>query len=185
MPFVRLALVRYQPHVLADAKISRVVLADFAQLTPDRSATVTSDPHHARTIRVAVSGVTPRGPQPIIRGHPPYQAANQRPTKVRVRVQERDQALQTDVAWRDVPQTVAKIDVTKDGVAPGDPDVTLWLGTITFSQLPEVGRYRLLIEEYEYISANYMLGEGRGKETPGRLIYAEVFELDDALISET
>jgi hypothetical protein len=185
MPFVRLALVRYQPHALADAKISRVVLADFAQLTPDRSATVTSDPHHARTIRVAVSGVAPRGPQPIIRGQPPYLAANQRPTKVRVRVQERDQALQTEVAWRDVPQTVAKIDVTKDGAAPGDPDLTLWLGTITFSQLPEVGRYRLLIQEYEYISANYMLGEGHAKETPGRLIYAEVFELDDALISET
>jgi hypothetical protein len=104
---------------------------------------------------------------------------------VRVRVQERDQTLQTDVAWHDVLQTVAKVDVTKDGVTPGDADVALWLGTITFSQLPEVGRYRLLIEEYEYISADYMLGEGRAKQTPGRVIYAEIFELDDALISET
>jgi hypothetical protein len=29
---VRLALVRYQPHALPDAKLSRVVLADFAAL---------------------------------------------------------------------------------------------------------------------------------------------------------
>jgi hypothetical protein len=70
MPFVRLALVRYQPHALAEAKISRVVLADFAQLTPDRSAMVTSDPHHARTLRVVVSGVAPRGPHPIFHGQP-------------------------------------------------------------------------------------------------------------------
>jgi len=185
MPFVRLALVRYQPHALADAKISRVVLADFAQLTPDRAATVTSDPHHARTIRVAVSGVAPQGPRPIIRGQPPFQAENMRATRVRVRVQERDQTLQTDVDWRDVPQTVARIDVIKDGATPGDVDLTLWLGTITFSQLPEAGRYRLLIEEYEYISADYMLGEGRARQTPGRVVYAEIFELDDALISET
>ena len=46
VPFVRLALVRYQPHALDDARISRVVLAGFAQLTPDRVATVTADPHH-------------------------------------------------------------------------------------------------------------------------------------------
>jgi hypothetical protein len=32
MPFVRLALVRYQAHSRADAKVSRVVLAEFAQL---------------------------------------------------------------------------------------------------------------------------------------------------------
>jgi hypothetical protein len=36
-PFVRLALVRYQPHALVASKVSRVVLADFAQLTPDRA----------------------------------------------------------------------------------------------------------------------------------------------------
>jgi hypothetical protein len=61
----------------------------------------------------------------------------------------------------------------------------MWTGTVTFAQAPEVGRYRLLIEEHEYISANYTLAEGRVAHQPGRLIYAEAFELDDALISET
>jgi hypothetical protein len=38
LPFVRLALVRYQPTSLPDAHLSRVVLAEFVQLTPDRLA---------------------------------------------------------------------------------------------------------------------------------------------------
>ena len=38
MPFLRLALARFQPHALRDAMLSRVVLTDFVQLTPDRSA---------------------------------------------------------------------------------------------------------------------------------------------------
>ncbi|MDQ3813804.1 MAG: hypothetical protein M3347_07615, partial [Armatimonadota bacterium] len=33
-PFVRLALARYQPNSVPDAHLSRVILADFAQLTP-------------------------------------------------------------------------------------------------------------------------------------------------------
>jgi len=61
----------------------------------------------------------------------------------------------------------------------------MWTGTVTFGQTPEVGRFRLLIEEHEYISANYTLSEGRVVRQPGRLIYAETFELDDALVSET
>lgn len=39
-PFVRLSLVRFQPHALAEAKISRTVLCDFAQVLPRRVATV-------------------------------------------------------------------------------------------------------------------------------------------------
>ena len=60
MPFVRLALVRYQPHALVDAKVSRVVLSDFAQLTPERASTVTSDPYNPGLLRVAISGPAPR-----------------------------------------------------------------------------------------------------------------------------
>jgi len=40
-PFVRLALVRYQPDSIAGVELSRVVVADFAQLAPDRTASVT------------------------------------------------------------------------------------------------------------------------------------------------
>ena len=65
------------------------------------------------------------------------------------------------------------------------PDLELWSGTVTFAQAPKPGQFRLLIEEQEYISANYTLVEGRTAQQPGRLIYAETMELDEALVSET
>ncbi|MEO7954969.1 MAG: hypothetical protein ABIR35_12900, partial [Polaromonas sp.] len=99
MPFVRLALVRYQPHALADAKVSRVVLADFAQLTPDRSAMVTVDPHHPRTLRVVVSGVAPRGPAAVVQARPTPKNLEPRPTHIRVRVQHHDDMMDSDLAW--------------------------------------------------------------------------------------
>ena len=52
------------------------------------------------------------------------------------------------------------------------PDLALWIGAVTFAARPEAGAYRLLVEEFEYISANYK----EGRRAPGRLIYAETFE---------
>lgn len=58
MPFVRLALVRYQPHALPSAKVSRVVLSEFAQLLPRRRA-------HLSLVRgrgqISVHGPAPKG----------------------------------------------------------------------------------------------------------------------------
>jgi hypothetical protein len=39
-PFIRMALARYQPHSITDAHLSRVTLADFTRLSPDRLASV-------------------------------------------------------------------------------------------------------------------------------------------------
>jgi peptidoglycan hydrolase-like protein with peptidoglycan-binding domain len=187
-PFVRLALVRYQPHALPDARLSRVVLADFVQLTPDRSALVTADPFHPRLLRVTISGTAPRGPQPG--GDPPFPPSQPvlTPTEIRVTVQERDPAVRSDLGWKDVPEPVATVVVEQSGTVPFQPDLRLWSGTVEFAQLPNLGQYRLLIREYEYISANYTLNTGGGealpitRRQPGRLIYAEIIPLDEALI---
>jgi hypothetical protein len=185
MPFVRLALVRYQPHALADAKISRVVLADFAQLTPERSATVTADPHHPRSLQVVVSGIAPRGPQAMVSGEPRPLVVSSRPTQIQIRVQNRDPSLKSDLAWLDVTPDVAQIKTSHDGSIAADPDLIMWAGRVEFAKLPRPGEFRLLIEEHEYISADYSLAEGNTIKQPSRLIYAETFELDDALVSET
>jgi hypothetical protein len=173
MPFVRLALVRYQPHALANARISRVVLADFAQLTPTRAALVTTDPHHARTVSVVVSGVAPRGPAPS--------AARPRPTQVRVRLEERDPAVHSDLGWNPAPAAAAMITAAHDAPSPSDADITLWAGTVTFPVVPEAGKYRLVIEEHEFISADYTADDGGA---PGRLIYAEVVPVNADLLRE-
>ncbi len=176
-PFVRLALVRYQPHALGAAKVSRVVLADFAQLTPDRAAMVTADPFHPRTVRVVVSGLAPQGPAPIIEGEQPGEPQPP-PTQITVRVQKRNSALASDLAWSDAPTGDASVQVVQTGVATGQPDLTLFVATVTFAQPPQAGEYRLLIEEREYVSADYVLIENDRAVWPGRLIYAEIFAVD-------
>jgi hypothetical protein len=58
-PFVRLALARFQPWSLQGVELSRVVLADFCQVVPNR--TVTYDLSHVAddaTVRVKVAGPT-------------------------------------------------------------------------------------------------------------------------------
>ena len=169
MPFVRLALVRYQPSALLDAKISRVVLADFAQLTPDRSAMVTCDPYHPRRLNVVVSGVVPRGPEP---------GPDRPTTQIRVRVQQRDEALHGDFGWKDAAPETATVAATADGAVADQPDLALWVGGVTFAATPQPGQFRLLVEESELIAPAELPGVGG----PRRLIYAETFELDGALL---
>jgi hypothetical protein len=185
-PFVRLALARYQPHAIPDAKLSRVVTADFAQLTPSRAATVTVDPYHPRRLRVTVSGVAPTGPAPVIHGTQPNNPAKQ-PTVVSVTVQERTPGISTDLGWHDAaPGTAVVVDQTK--ATPPLPKLIRWSGTVEFPQAVEAGRYRLLIREHEYLSANHLAIDQPGSagtqhpSNPGRLIYAEVMEIDAALI---
>ena len=183
-PFVRLALVRYQPNALVDAKISRVVLADFAQLTPTRAALVSSDPHHARTIRVVISGVAPREPVASVHAEPLPKHLAPRPTQFRVRLEERDLDVSTELGWRAAPANAAVVKATLDGPAAGNSDLALWAGTVTFARPPEPGRYRLVLEEYEFVSAKYTVAESNVAVQPSRLVYAEIIPLNADLVQE-
>jgi len=59
---VRLALARYQPQSVPGAHLSRVVLVDFVQLMPDRSASITFDPIDHHIGAAAINGLTYGGP---------------------------------------------------------------------------------------------------------------------------
>jgi hypothetical protein len=166
MPFVRLALVRYQPCALSSAKVSRAVLTDFAQLPADRTATVTCDPYHPNRLRIAVSGAAPYG------AYPPS-------TRIVVRVQRHDPALMSDLAWSDALPDAVDISTTVDGRAPSQPDIALWAGAITFGHQPKAGEYRLLIEEREDIPTYTDPDAAPG---PRRIVYAEIFDLDGVLL---
>lgn len=183
-PFLRLALCRYQPFALVDAKLSAPVLVDYIQLTPDRSAVVTADPYHPRHLRVTLSGPAPAGPAPLISGAQPTEPVAA-PTRVVITVQRRDPAIQSDLGWEDAPAGTAVVSPTPVVDASGR---VRWTGTVSFTTLPEPGQVRLLIQEYEYLSANYTVvtpgrrGAPARREQPSRLIYAETVELDTALI---
>lgn len=179
-PFVRLVLARYQPYALPDAKLSAAVLADYIQLTPERSAVLTGNPYAPGQLRLTVTGPAPEGPTPQISGKQPSQKVN-RPSQVEVSLQEQDPKLAGDLGWKDAPVGVAQIVYQPFAGMPG---LVRWTGQVNFAQAPMPGQYRLVIREYEYLSANYVTTDEQGlRRQPRRLIYAEVIELDAALVA--
>lgn len=182
-PFVRLALTRYQPHAIAEAKLSQVVLTDFVQLTPDRSVLVSADPYRPRELRLSVTGSAPSGPPPDGAGASPG-----RPTNVRIRVQHRAAPDLGDFAWRDIDDdAVARVDTGE--TTSDEPGTMLWSGSVVFGTTPAAGSFRLLIEEREYVSADHVATGAIGgappdrhvSVAPGRLIYADIVALGASL----
>ena len=103
------------------------------------------------------------------------------PTLVDVSLQRRIPGLAGDLAWEDAPAGTATLIQL-----PLPPGLLRWSGSIDFAALPQPGEYRVLIREYEYLSANYTINSGRGRtarrDQPKRLIYAETVLIDQALI---
>lgn len=188
-PFVRLGLCRYQPYAIPEAKISRVVTADFAQLTAGRTAVVSADPYHRGRLRVTVSGVAPTGPVPVIADRQPDQPATA-PTAVTVIVQQLRGDLESDLGWLDAEPDFARV-ADRTVETPGPPGLLRWTGTVEFAGPIEPGRCRLLICEHEYYSANHLQTEFDGRTgelrdvSPRRLIYAETIMIDHALLGDS
>lgn len=146
-PFVRLALARYQPDSVPNAHLSRVVLADFIQLAPDRSASITFDPMDPRVVQLAVNGLTHHGPG-----------------EAEVSVTIEMQVPGTDsAAWLPLDR------IGLDRNVFGGPD-TLWTGTITLPDSRDARRFRLVIQEQE----SFTTGSGGYQK---RLVYADVVNL--------
>jgi hypothetical protein len=109
MPFVRLALVRYQPHAIAGMKISRVTLAEFAQLLPRRAVTVQ---RQAQMQTLKVRGPVPvRGPMLYTNDSahlnisfipPPGTVLESGRNKMELVLQTRSANIDSDLAWSDV-----------------------------------------------------------------------------------
>jgi hypothetical protein len=146
-PFVRLALARYQPNALPGAELSHVVLADFAQLAPDRTASVTYGAT-ARTVRVGVTG--------------PWYAlsADGAPTgAVEVTVERRIEGVPGDLGWQPVSAPQA---LSPQQLSTGDG---YWRGTVDLGVDRGSEPLRLVVREFEAI------GGGR------RLSYTDVLPL--------
>lgn len=129
-----------------DACLSRVVLTDFAQLTPDRSLLITYDPYDANLLNVVVSGTTYTssyvdtftelfGPQDPKR-------------RIEVMVEHRIAGIPDDaLAWEpDSGSAVSPLQVQASGEI-------LWSGQVTLPQGRQPKQYRLVIKEYELLYA--------------------------------
>jgi hypothetical protein len=134
MPFVRLALARYQPHSIQGVELSRIVLADYVQLAPDRSAIISIDPVDPRRAQVFVGGVAPQ---------PPAQSV------IEVTVQQRLPHAVSDLAWEAAPASV--VQVQENAPDASEPDAVLWSGSVVFSKTPPPGHFRIVVREFERI----------------------------------
>jgi hypothetical protein len=162
-PFVRLALVRWQPNSLDGLEISPVVLADYVQLAPDRAAVVTP-PSIILRGKTPVWSVSLTGPSYNL------SLSDQKGLRAQITVQQRIAPGMTGpLAW----QTVGKpIELTRFGSA--GPTVT-FTGTFKLPKGVATSDLQILFEEFEQIET-----DGATKGTPkigNRLVYADVVPL--------
>jgi hypothetical protein len=150
-PFIRLALARFQPRSLSDAHLSRVVLADFAQLVPDRAASIAFDGSDPTLLQVAVTGLIAKPPT-IAR------------LLTQATLETQPKGATGDVAW--VPLFITNLAATK-----GPGETTLWTSAITLPAARGSRPFRLRIEEFEIFET------GTAGATQSRLVYADVLPL--------
>jgi hypothetical protein len=173
-PFIRLALARFQPCSVAKTELSRVFTADCVQTTPDRLVWVGPNPNNPFSVRVSLSGVAPRGCYNVVC-----------PNRVVVRTEVCMPGTEPPV-W--APLGTPWIPLSEMQVSK---TVTVWNGEVSLPQVRDAQRYRLVVEEYEFLNAD----PGRGLDTPSasalrmdthisktavwpRLVYSDTIELN-------
>ena len=125
MPFVRLALVRYQPHALRSARISKVVLAEFAQLLPRRRARLT---RQGDALALSLWGRVPahgpmQGPRESayagISLAGPFVPQDSGRNRAELVLQLRDADIDSDLAWQDAAVLASSL-LPPPAAAPGN-----------------------------------------------------------------
>ncbi len=157
-PFVRLALARYQPHSVDDVYLSRVVLADFAQLTPDRSASVAFG--EAGRIKITVSG------------RAFAESTDGGENRVTATVQERTN-VDPDLGWT----AVANLSVKLRRQRAEAVKLNFWSGELSVPENRKPGASRLLIQEWEIYTSDTLQPGTEGTAFRERLVYAEALPL--------
>jgi hypothetical protein len=152
-PFVRLALARCQPSSLPGLELSRVVLADFVQVPPKRTVTVSPDPG-PELLLVDVQGFS------AVRS--PFLAL------VRVSVESRTPGVDDpDLGWTPVPDDSPGVVVEKTVV---NQTPILWRGHVSLPSDRTAGQFRIVVREVEPLVTD----DSQGSPDPeGRLVFAE------------
>lgn len=133
LPFVRLALARYQPQALPGAELSHVVLAEFAQLAPDRTATVVFAPAQgALQVSVVGNGYALTADGKTFGG-------------IEVTVERRDRQIPGELGWQaaDAPQPLPVVSL--------DGGEIRWTGPVTLPVPRGSEPMRLVIREYDQL----------------------------------
>ncbi|MCU0330002.1 MAG: hypothetical protein MUC47_03370 [Candidatus Kapabacteria bacterium] len=138
-PFIRLALVRFQPKSLDDSAtgndvyVSRVVQSEFCQIAPDRQATARVEAD-GTSVTISVIGSTYR-----------MNSAGHQGSEIEVTIEKREAgaAADADLAW--TPIITRRIDRIHAA--------TMWSGLIELGQ-PASANLRAVIKEYEVLPSD-------------------------------
>jgi hypothetical protein len=172
MPFIRLALARYQPKSVNNAHLSRVVLADYAQLVPDR--TLIADRKSDSKLTVVVRGTSVYTGSWLGSG----------PSEIEACLERQRPGAKDELGWLPVPDTNVTLK-SKQATAL----MTMWTGEINIPQ-GHSGKYRLIVKEYERYAVDKPFSEDgttpapnihlsqQSRPTDRRLVYADAIELD-------
>ena len=168
-PFLRLALVRFQPDSLVGLELSHVVQTDFVQLAPERTVIVTPVQGVPDTFAISVEGVTyqantwsPDSEAQLeldnLRNGPDVKGdieidlslAPRRPPLVEVTVEHRIPGATDEAGWE--PTQIAP-QVSEAAIAgqPAGPGALLWSGQVSLPAARESGEFRVVIKESEHL----------------------------------
>lgn len=130
-PFIRLALARYQPFSVPNAHLSRVILAEFAQLAPDRAVGI-GEGAQTDVVNVSVSGTRYQSVKGVAGA-----------AVVTVGVEIRQPGVDGDIGWipDGDPVSLATVNLKSGG--------QIWAGPITLPGPRGSQPFRLVIREYE------------------------------------
>ncbi|WP_250400130.1 peptidoglycan-binding domain-containing protein [Streptomyces cellostaticus] len=153
LPFVRLALVRYQPHSIDGAEISPVVLADLVRTLPDRELTVRPGP----PLSVSLTG-------------PSWNPTDSPPPRITATLQRRHDIIRDkDLGWVTLDDTATPL-ASAEAESSDRPS---YLGRIEVPPVRRGVRLRLLVMETEGIPA-----DGAAASAPaGPVIYCDTVDL--------
>jgi hypothetical protein len=170
-PFVRLALARYQPHSIPGTELSRVVIADFVQLAPDRTVRVTPTAGDPNSFAITVEGLTHQGgawdPKLPLESLPPDAVILDplpelgTPAEViQVSLERRIPGTQDEAGWEPA-SAVAGAQVSIDAAVNADVPTAapLWSGQMTLPSPRQPGQFRVVIREYERFPTDERLVE--------------------------
>ncbi|WP_406099832.1 peptidoglycan-binding protein [Streptomyces sp. NBC_01013] len=153
LPFVRLALVRYQPDSIPGAEISQVVLADLVRTLPDRELLVTP----GESLSVSVTG-------------PSWDPTGSPAPQITAALQRRNSAVaDEDLGWVTLEDTAAVL-TSIDAESSRTPFYT---GQIPVPPVRRGGPLRLVVVETEGIRAD----GPTPPTTPGPVVYCDTVNL--------
>jgi hypothetical protein len=169
-PFIRLALARFQPDSVPGAHLSKVVVANFAQILPERSLVVTFNPSNLKQIGFTLSGVS------YIQD---YAASG--PGVVEVALETKNLSLPDEIGWEPVPNTLVTLTPQRAGAA--ETGSFIWKGALNLPKGIQLKDYRLAVREYEVFDTDQIDKTARTvtavPKKYKRLVYAETIKLLD------